>query len=31
VPDNPTYDQQADAWRWEALGRLYGTHLDGAR
>ena len=31
VPDNPTYDREADARHWAALGRLYGTHLDGAR
>jgi len=31
VPDNPTYDREADARHWEALGRLYGTYLYGAR
>ena len=27
VPDNPTYDGDAAARHWEALGRLYGDHL----
>ncbi|SRR6266566_3317668 len=27
VPDNPTYDGQAAARHWEALGRLYRDHL----
>lgn len=27
VPDNPTYDADADARHWEALARLYGAHL----
>ncbi len=27
VPDNPTYDTEAEARHWEALARLYGTHL----
>jgi carboxymethylenebutenolidase len=27
VPDNPTYDGEAAARHWEALGRLYGDHL----
>src|SRR5579864_3785423 len=27
VPDNPTYDADADARHWEALVRLYGAHL----
>jgi hypothetical protein len=30
-PTNPTYDPEADARHWEALGRLYGTYLYGAR
>jgi hypothetical protein len=25
------YDREADARHWEALDRLYGTHLYGAR
>jgi carboxymethylenebutenolidase len=27
VPDNPTYDAQADARHWSALQELYGAHL----
>ncbi len=27
VPDNPTYDTQADARHWEALHELYRAHL----
>jgi carboxymethylenebutenolidase len=27
VPDNPTYDAQADARHWEALHELYRVHL----
>ncbi len=27
VPDNPTYDGEAAARHWEALGRLYRDHL----
>jgi carboxymethylenebutenolidase len=27
VPDNPTYDGEAAARHWEALGRLYREHL----
>jgi len=27
VPDNPTYDAEAAARHWEALGRLYRDHL----
>ena len=27
VPDNPTYDSEAAARHWEALGRLYRDHL----
>jgi carboxymethylenebutenolidase len=27
VPDNPTYDAQASARHWAALGDLYGAHL----
>jgi hypothetical protein len=27
VPDNPTYDSQADARHWDALGALYEAHL----
>jgi len=27
VPDNPTYDGEATARHWEALGRLYRDHL----
>src|SRR5690349_14949565 len=27
VPDNPTYDAEAAARHWEALGRLYREHL----
>jgi carboxymethylenebutenolidase len=30
VPDNPTYDGEADARHWEALHQLYGTRLYGA-
>jgi carboxymethylenebutenolidase len=30
VPDNPTYDAQADARHWEALRRLYRAHLQGS-
>jgi carboxymethylenebutenolidase len=29
VPDNPTYDAQADARHWEALHELYRAHLQG--
>jgi carboxymethylenebutenolidase len=29
VPDNPTYDAEAEARPWEALARLYGDHLQG--
>ncbi|HEX3189675.1 MAG TPA: dienelactone hydrolase family protein [Streptosporangiaceae bacterium] len=29
VPDNPTYDGEAAARHWEALGRLYRDHLEG--
>ena len=29
VPDNPTYDTQADARHWEALRELYRAHLQG--
>jgi carboxymethylenebutenolidase len=29
VPDNPTYDTDANARHWEALHRLYGSHLEG--
>jgi carboxymethylenebutenolidase len=29
VPDNPTYDTQADARHWEALHALYRAHLQG--
>jgi carboxymethylenebutenolidase len=29
VPDNPTYDREADARHWEALHELYGAHLPG--
>jgi carboxymethylenebutenolidase len=29
VPDNPTYDTQADARHWEALQKLYRAHLQG--
>jgi carboxymethylenebutenolidase len=27
VPDNPTYDTEADARHWEALRQLYQAHL----
>jgi carboxymethylenebutenolidase len=27
VPDNSTYDAEAEARHWEALGRLYRDHL----
>lgn len=30
VPDNPTYDIQADARHWEALHELYRAHLQGS-
>jgi carboxymethylenebutenolidase len=30
VPDNPTYDAQADARHWEALHGLYRAHLQGS-
>ena len=30
VPDNPTYDTQADARHWEALRELYRAHLHGS-
>jgi carboxymethylenebutenolidase len=30
VPDNPTYDTEADARHWEALHQLYRTHLQGS-
>ena len=30
VPDNPTYDTEADARHWEALRELYRTHLQGS-
>ncbi|MGI8446600.1 MAG: dienelactone hydrolase family protein [Streptosporangiaceae bacterium] len=30
VPDNPTYDADADARHWEALRALYGAHLQGS-
>jgi carboxymethylenebutenolidase len=30
VPDNPTYDTQADARHWQALHGLYGGHLQGS-
>jgi len=29
VPDNPTYDAEAAARHWEALGRLYRDYLEG--
>src|SRR5258705_319193 len=29
VPDNPTYNTEAAARQWEALGRLYRDHLGG--
>jgi carboxymethylenebutenolidase len=29
VPDNPTYDAEADARHWEALNGLYRAHLQG--
>jgi carboxymethylenebutenolidase len=30
VPDNPTYDTEADARHWDALHKLYRTHLQGS-
>jgi carboxymethylenebutenolidase len=30
VPDNPTYDTEADARHWEALHELYRAHLQGS-
>ena len=30
VPDNPTYDTQADTRHWEALHGLYRAHLQGS-
>ena len=30
VPDNPTYNAQADARHWEALHELYRAHLHGS-
>src|SRR6266516_1687666 len=30
VPDNPTYDTEADARHWEALHELYRAHLHGS-
>ena len=30
VPDNPTYDAEADTRHWEALHELYRTHLQGS-
>src|ERR1017187_7289707 len=30
VPDNPTYDTEADARHWEAPRELYRTHLQGS-
>ncbi len=30
VPDNPTYDAEADARHWAALHELYSTHLQGS-
>ena len=30
VPDNPTYDAQADARHWQALHGLYRAHLQGS-
>lgn len=30
VPDNPTYDADADARHWKALHELYGGHLPGS-
>jgi carboxymethylenebutenolidase len=30
VPDNPTYEREADARHSEALDRLYRAHLHGA-
>ncbi len=30
VPDNPTYDAEADARGWEALRELYRAHLQGS-
>ena len=30
VPDNPTYDTEADARHWEALRELYLAHLQGS-
>jgi carboxymethylenebutenolidase len=29
VPDNPTYNTEADARQWEALRELYRAHLQG--
>ena len=29
VPDNPTYDPEAEQRHWAALDRLYGSHLPG--
>jgi hypothetical protein len=30
VPDNPTYDTEADARHWDALHQLYRAHLQGS-
>jgi carboxymethylenebutenolidase len=30
IPDNPTYDTQADARHWQALHRLYQAHLQAS-
>jgi dienelactone hydrolase len=30
VPDNATYDTEADARHWEALHELYRAHLQGS-
>ena len=30
VPDNPTYDAEADARHWDSLRELYGAHLQGS-
>ena len=30
VPDNPTYDAEADTRHWKALHELYRTHLQGS-
>ncbi len=30
VPDNPTYDREADTRHWEALHELYQAHLAGS-